>query len=108
MTKGTAVPETTPVGESSAVSFSLSFLLQLVAILVGAVWGYSQLDARIRVIQNSSAQHDESIDRIESTISLTQDQPISSDYVQNTNIKEILRRLDVIEHRMFDAYRPRQ
>lgn len=87
--------------ESSAVSFSLSFLLQLVAILVGAVWGYSQLDARIRVIQNSSVQHDESIARIESTITSTQDQPISSDYVQNTNITQILRRLDMIERRLY-------
>lgn len=87
------------------MSFSLSFLLQLVAILVGAVWGYSQLDARIRVIQSSSVQHDESIDRIESTISLTQDQPISSDHVQNTNITEILRRLDLLEQRLYDISR---
>ena len=50
--------------ESSGVSFSLSFLLQILGVIVVGVWGFSQLDARIATLSQSSATHTESINRI--------------------------------------------
>ena len=97
------------IKESANVSFSLSFLLQLVGVLMAGVWGYSQLDARISAIGNASAQHTEGIERIELTIEKNQDAPISSDHIQNTKLNWLesvnvdeLKRLDRMEMRMYD------
>ena len=35
------------LNEKSGIQFSLSFLIQILATVILAVWGYSQLDARI-------------------------------------------------------------
>ena len=61
------------IKESAKVSFSLSFLLQLVGVLMAGVWGYSQLDARISTIANASAQHTDGIARIEDSMEKNQD-----------------------------------
>tara|TARA_R110000824_G_scaffold375837_1_gene566812 strand:- start:139 stop:468 length:330 start_codon:yes stop_codon:yes gene_type:complete len=97
------------IKESANVSFSLSFLLQLVAILMAGVWGYSQLDARISAIANASAQHTEGIERIEASMEKNQDAPISSDHIQNTKLNwlesvnvDVLKRLDRMEMRIYD------
>tara|TARA_R110000751_G_scaffold21409_1_gene61461 strand:- start:10660 stop:11040 length:381 start_codon:yes stop_codon:yes gene_type:complete len=97
------------IKESANVSFSLSFLLQLVGILMAGVWGYSQLDARISAIANASAQHTEGIERIEDSMEKNQDAPISSDHIQNTKLNwlesvnaDVLKRLDRMEMRIFE------
>ena len=35
------------VNEKSGIQFSLTFLIQILGTVILAVWGYSQLDARI-------------------------------------------------------------
>ena len=50
------------------------------------VWGFSQLDARIATLSQSSVTHTESINRIERTLEKNRDVPISSDHVQNTKL----------------------
>ena len=97
------------IKESANVSFSLSFLLQLVGVLMAGVWGYSQLDARISTISNASIQHTEGIDRIEASMEKNQDAPISSDHIQNKKLNwlesvnvDVLKRLDRMEMRIFE------
>ena len=97
------------IKESANVSFSLSFLLQLVGVLMAGVWGYSQLDARISTIANASVQHTEGIDRIEASMEKNQDAPISSDHIQNTKLNwleavnnDVLKRLDRMEMRIYE------
>ena len=97
------------IKESAKVSFSLSFLLQLVGVLMAGVWGYSQLDARISTIANASAQHTDGIARIEDSMEKNQDAPISSDHIQNTKLNwlesvnaDVLQRLDRMEMRIYD------
>ena len=100
------------IKESANVSFSLSFLLQLVGILMAGVWGYSQLDARISTISNAAVQHTEGIARIEDSMEKNQDAPISSDHIQNTKLNwlesvnaDVLKRLDRMEMRIYDINR---
>jgi len=97
------------IKESANVSFSLSFLLQLVGVLMAGVWGYSQLDARISAISNASVQHTEGIERIEDSMEKNQDAPISSDHIQNTKLNwleavnnDVLKRLDRMEMRIYE------
>lgn len=97
------------IKESANVSFSLSFLLQLVGILMAGVWGYSQLDARISTISNAAVQHTEGIARIEDSMEKNQDAPISSDHIQNTKLNwlesvnsDVLKRLDRMEMRIYE------
>jgi chromosome segregation ATPase len=100
--------------ESAGISFSLSFLIQILTAIVLGVWAYSQLDARISALQNSSDSYDESITRIEETMDEAQDQPISSDYVQNTTLQahqreleDVKDRLQVLEMRLYErAFSP--
>jgi hypothetical protein len=95
--------------ESAAVSFSLSFLLQILGAVILGVWGYSQLDARISELAQSSQAYGESIDRIDDSMEKNQDMPISSDHVQNTSLRfleaehrDLLRRLDTIDDRIYE------
>ena len=97
------------IKESANVSFSLSFLLQLVGILMAGVWGYSQLDARISTISNAAVQHTEGIARIEDSMEKNQDAPISSDHIQTTKLNwlesvnaDVLKRLDRMEMRIYE------
>ena len=90
--------------ESSGVSFSLSFLLQVLGAIAVGVWGFSQLDARISELAQSSLAHKESIERIENNV----DAPIPSDHIQNTKIyfleaehAEVLKRIETIEARLY-------
>jgi len=103
------VVDPTAIKESAKVSFSLSFLLQLVGILMAGVWGYSQLDARISTISNAAVQHTEGIARIEDSMEKNQDAPISSDHIQNTKLNwlesvnaDVLKRLDRMEMRIYE------
>ena len=100
------------IQESSGVSFSLSFLIQLVTGIVLAVWAYSQLDGRISTLQNASSTYAEAISRIEKNMQDSQDAPISSDHVQNTSLnaherelREIQTRLQVLETRLYESLR---
>ena len=97
------------LNEKSGIQFSLTFLIQLVGTVIIAVWGYSQLDARISYIVNESATHKEKIRAIEADIKENQDKPIPSDHVQNTKLfaheRELLElkiRLGVLETRLYD------
>ena len=97
------------LNEASGVQFSLSFLIQVLGTVVLAVWGYSQLDARISQSEHVTVMHAEKIIAIEANIAEAQDQPISSDHVQNTTLdahekelSELRRRLHVLEERMYD------
>ena len=41
------------IQENSGVSFSLSFLIQILSAIVLGVWGYSQLDSRISFLETN-------------------------------------------------------
>ena len=95
--------------EKTGIQFSLSFLIQVLATVVLAVWGYSQLDARISSVQNSVATHRQQLNNIETDLKENQDKPIPSDHVQNTTLfaheRELLElkaRLGVLEARLYD------
>tara|TARA_R110000787_G_scaffold234262_3_gene341101 strand:+ start:201 stop:542 length:342 start_codon:yes stop_codon:yes gene_type:complete len=97
------------VNESSGIQFSLTFLIQILGTVVLAVWGYSQLDARISPVQNQGATHAEKINQIETELKENQDKPIPSDHVQNTTLfaheRELLElktRLGVLETRLYE------
>jgi len=45
------------IQESSGVSFSLSFLIQVLSAIVLGVWGYSQLDSRISFLETTSSNN---------------------------------------------------
>ena len=97
------------LNEQSGVQFSLSFLIQVLATVILAVWGYSQLDARISQSEHLAMSHTEKINAIEADIKDSQDKPIPSDYVQNTTLTaharellELKSRLQMLEQRLYD------
>ena len=83
------------IEESSGVSFSLSFLIQILSAIVLGVWGFSELSSRITFLETVTGKHEESIADIETTILENQDQPISSDWVQNTSLRFIEERIAI-------------
>ena len=83
------------IEESSGVSFSLSFLIQILSAIVLGVWGFSELSNRISFLETVTGKHEESISDIEATILENQDQPISSDWVQNTSLRFIEERIAI-------------
>jgi hypothetical protein len=97
--------------ESSGVKFSLSFLIQIIGTVCVAVYGFSQLDARISSLANESATHREKLRGIEADIKENQDKPIPSDHVQNTTLfaherelMELKTRLGVLESRLYGVH----
>jgi hypothetical protein len=97
------------LNEQSGVQFSLSFLIQVLATVILAVWGYSQLDARVSQSEHIAKMHAEKINNIESDIKESQDRPIPSDYVQNTTLNahgrellELKNSLQILEKRLYD------
>ena len=83
------------IEESSGVSFSLSFLIQILSAIVLGVWGFSELSNRISFLETVTGKHEESISDIETTILEAQDKPISSDWVQNTSLRFIEERIAI-------------
>jgi len=83
------------IEESSGVSFSLSFLVQILTAIVLGVWGFSELSNRISFLETVTGKHEESIADIETTILESQDKPISSDWVQNTSLRFIEERIAI-------------
>ena len=83
------------IEESSGVSFSLSFLIQILTAIVLGVWGFSELSNRISFLETITGKHEESIADIETTILEAQDKPISSDWVQNTSLRFIEERIAI-------------
>ena len=95
--------------ETTGVQFSLSFLIQILGTVILAVWGYSQLDARISQSEHTSMMHTEKINAIEEDIKESQDKPIPSDHVQNTTLAaharelvELRSRLQTLEKRLYN------
>jgi len=95
--------------ETSGVQFSLSFLIQILGTVILAVWGYSQLDARISQSEHISKTHTYKINSIEANIKESQDKPIPSDWVQNTTLAshereliDLKSRLQILEKRMYE------
>ena len=101
--------ESIELNEQSGIQFSLSFLIQVLATVILAVWGYSQLDARVSQSEHLGMMHSEKINAIETDIKGSQDKPIPSDYVQNTTLTahasellELKSRLQMLEQRLYD------
>jgi hypothetical protein len=104
------IEKTLAFSETKGIQFTLGFLLQVLGTVIMAVWGYSQLDARIGTISNATATHAEKIRAIEGDIKENQDKPIPSDHVQNTTLfahdrelAEIRSKLQIIETRLYDS-----
>ena len=85
------------IEESSGVSFSLSFLIQILSAIVLGVWGFSELSNRISFLENVAGRHDKSITDIEGKMTESQDKPISSDHVQNTSLRYIEERIGILQ-----------
>jgi uncharacterized small protein (DUF1192 family) len=85
------------IEESSGVSFSLSFLIQVLTAIVLGVWGFSELSNRISFLENVAGRHDKSITDIEGKMAEAQDKPISSDHVQNTSLRYIEERIAILQ-----------
>ncbi len=85
------------IEESSGVSFSLSFLIQILTAIVLGVWGFSELSNRISFLENVAGRHDKSITDIEGKMAESQDKPISSDHVQNTSLRYIEERIAILQ-----------
>lgn len=83
------------IEESSGVSFSLSFLIQILSAIVLGVWGFSELSNRISFLETVTGKHEESIADIEKKMEDSQDKPISSDWVQNTSLRFIEERIAI-------------
>jgi len=101
--------ESLQLNEQSGIQFSLTFLIQILGTVILAVWGYSQLDARISQVQNQGVTHAEKINQIETELKENQDKPIPSDHVQNTTLfaherelMELKTRLGVLETRLYE------
>ena len=97
------------IEEASNVSFSLSFLIQIISAIVLGVWGFSELSNRISFLETVTGKHEESIADIEKKMENSQDQPISSDWVQNTSLRFIEEKITVhqaelerIEQRLYE------
>ena len=97
------------LNEKSGIQFSLSFLIQILATVILAVWGYSQLDARISHGEHLGKMHSEKIKNIETDMKQAQDKPIPSDHVQNTTLAshereliDLKSRLQILEKRMYE------
>jgi len=88
------------IEESSGVSFSLSFLIQILTAIVLGVWGFSELSNRISFLETVTGKHEESIADIETTILESQDKPISSDWVQNTSLRFIEKTIAIHEQEL--------
>ena len=94
----------------SGIQFSLSFLIQVLATVILAVWGYSQLDARISTVTNALSTAASKIHTIETDLKENQDKPIPSDHVQNTKLfaherelMELKTRIAVLETRLYSS-----
>jgi Tfp pilus assembly protein PilN len=103
------VDKSIELNEQAGVQFSLSFLIQVLGTVILAVWGYSQLDARISQSEHIAMMHTEKINAIEADIKDSQDKPIPSDYVQNTTLtahakelSELKSKLQILEQRLYD------
>ena len=83
------------IEESSGVSFSLSFLIQVLSAIVLGVWGFSELSNRISFLETVAGRHEKSIADIEGKMAEAQDKPISSDYTQNTSLRFIEEKIAV-------------
>ena len=101
------------LNEQAGIQFSLSFLIQVLATVILAVWGYSQLDARITTVTNQMTTAVEKLRGIETELKENQDKPIPSDHVQNTKlfahereIAELKNRLGVLEERLYEKRVP--
>jgi len=92
---------TTELKESSGIKFSLSFLIQIISAIVLGVWGYSQLDSRISFLETITSSNSQHIEAIKTKQDNSQDQPISSDYIQNTSLRFIERELAKHEAEIF-------
>ena len=55
------------LSEKAGIQFSLTFLIQILGTVIIAVWGYSQLDARISQVQNETATHKEKLNQFRVT-----------------------------------------
>jgi hypothetical protein len=97
------------INDQAGIQFSLSFLVQVLATVILAVWGYSQLDARISTVTNKLTTTSEKVRGIETELKENQDKPIPSDHVQNTTLfaheRELMQlknRLGVLEERLYE------
>ena len=98
------------LSEGSGIQFSLSFLIQILATVVLAVWGYSQLDARISQAEHTVFMNAGQIGAIMADIKDSQNMPIPSDHVQNTTLlahkealAELRGRLKILEDRLWKS-----
>ena len=85
----------TKIEEKSGVSFSLSFLIQVLTGIVLFVWAYSQLDSRLSTTESSSTNNTMHIEKIQSDMLASQDSPISADFKQFEQLNSLRHQLEI-------------
>ena len=70
------------IQESSGVSFSLSYLIQLVGGIAVATFAFSELNNRIGIVENTSTSNSSNIEEIIKAQEANQDALIPADYRQ--------------------------
>ena len=85
------------IQETSGVSFSLSYLIQLVTAIAVGTWGFSQLDNRIAFVENSSQTNSSYINEIQKTQEENQNSWIPADYQQFEQLKSLEKQLDGLD-----------
>jgi len=83
------------IEEKSGVSFSLSFLIQVLTGIILFVWAYSQLDSRLSTTETSSTNNTMYIEKIQSDMLTSQDSPISADFQQFEQLNSLRHQLEI-------------
>tara|TARA_R110000744_G_scaffold10269_4_gene32021 strand:- start:862 stop:1191 length:330 start_codon:yes stop_codon:yes gene_type:complete len=83
------------IEEKSGVSFSLSFLIQMLSGIILFVWIYSQLDSRLSTAETSSVNNTMHIEKIQTDMMANQDSPISADFKQFEQLNSLRHQLEI-------------
>ena len=76
---------TKPIGEQSSLNISLPMLIQAVGFIGAMVWGYGQLNTRIRFLEHQANMNEQSIKEMKAMQNL----PIPSDVRQDEKLQRI-------------------
>ncbi len=88
------------IQESSGVSFSLSYLIQLVGGIAVATFAFSELNNRIGIVENTSTSNGTHIEAIIKAQEENQNAWIPADFQQFEQLKALEKNLDKIDEEL--------
>ena len=81
------------INDKTSLNISLPMIIQVVSFISAMVWGYSQLTARIALVENQSERNGQYIDEMKAL----QDDPIPSDVRQDELIRVLTSTLNGVQ-----------